>query len=220
VVLQRFCLTPYETPWRWQQSAADSVANGGLEAIALLEHEPVFTLGPRASRDHLLVPEDELARRGAKVLQTDRGGDITFHGPGQLVAYPILDLRRHNLSPIEYVRALEEVMLVTLDRFGIEAGRCSGRAGVWAGDKKIGFVGVRVRRGITTHGFALNVDVDLSWFDAIVPCGLPGVNVTSMKQCIGLSPSMNEVTDTVARSFESVFGVNLTSLEREALHAG
>jgi lipoate-protein ligase B len=218
--LHRLGVTPYETAWRWQQSAAERVANGGPEALALLEHEPVFTLGPRAPCEHLLASEENLRERGATVLQTDRGGDVTFHGPGQLVAYPILDLRRHGLSPIEYVRALESVMITTLNRFRIEARRCPGRPGVWVGDEKIGFVGVRVRRGITTHGFALNVDVDLSWFDAIVACGLTGVGVTSMKQRVGVSPAMDDVAESVARSFETVFGFELTSNEREALHAG
>jgi lipoate-protein ligase B len=213
-------VTPYERAWHWQQSAAERVSNGGAEALYLLEHEPVFTFGPRASREHLLWPENDLVQRGATVLQADRGGDVTFHGPGQLVAYPILDLRRHGLSPIEYVRALEAVMITTLHRFEIDATRYPGRPGVWVGDEKIGFVGVRVRRGITTHGFALNVDVDLSWFDAIVACGLAGVGVTSMKQCLGMAPIMDEVAEVVARRFEAMFGIELASNEREALHAG
>jgi lipoate-protein ligase B len=185
------------------------VRSGGPEDIALLQHPPVYTFGRRVRLEHLLVPRDDLRGRGAEVIETNRGGDITFHGPGQIVGYPILDLRRRGLGPAEYVRQLETILIATLDRFGIEAWRWAGRPGVWTTEGKIGAIGVRIDRGVSLHGFALNVDLDLSWFEAIVPCGLADADVTSMAHQVGESPSVDAVKEALTEEFARRFGVVL-----------
>jgi len=218
VHLHRWPITDYAPALRWQQATAGTVRGGGEEALALLQHAPVYTFGRRTHPDHLLIDAATLRARGAEVIETDRGGDITFHGLGQLVAYPILNLRRRGLGAVDYVRALEETMIRTLKRFGIEASRLVGLPGVWVDGAKIGAVGVRVQGGVTTHGFALNVDVDLSWFDAIVPCGIAGAGVTSMGQVLGTSPGVEAVTDAIEAEFTAVFGVSLVR-DKEPAHA-
>jgi lipoate-protein ligase B len=213
VSLHRWPITEYAVALHWQESTAESVRGGGAEALALLQHGPVYTLGRRVKREYLLADEAMLRARGAEVVETDRGGDITFHGPGQAVGYPILRLDQRGLSPIDYVRALEETLIRTLALFGIDAVRSPGRPGVWVGEAKIASIGVRIRRGVSTHGFALNVDTDLSWFDTIVPCGIVGARMTSMSVLLGAAPSVEAVGDTIAHEFESVFGLTLTRTE-------
>jgi len=218
VHLNRWPITDYAPALRWQQATADTVRAGGEEALALLQHPPVYTFGRRARPNNLLTDTATLRVRGAEVIETDRGGDVTFHGPGQLVAYPILDLRRRGLGAVDYVRALEATMLRALNRFGTEGSRLAGLPGVWVDGAKIGAVGVRVQGGVTTHGFALNVDVDLAWFDAIVPCGIAGAGVTSMQQVVGHTPGIEAVTDAIESEFASLFGVALVR-DREPAHA-
>ena len=170
VLLHRPGRLDYDVALRWQREMAAALHDDdGHEALAILQHPPVYTLGCRARREHLLVDAAELAARGAAVVQVSRGGDVTFHGPGQLVAYPILDLRRRQLGAADYVRSLEETVIATLARFGVRGERVVGRPGVWVGGAKLAAVGVRVQRGITSHGLALNVSTDLSWFDANRP---------------------------------------------------
>jgi lipoyl(octanoyl) transferase len=201
---------PYEEAWRWQRSAAEALYAGrGPELLALLEHPTVYTLGRRAKASSLLVSPLMLLERGADVIEVDRGGDVTFHGPGQLVAYPILNLRRRALGPSEYVRLLEEVVIRALDRFGVMGERVPGRPGVWAAGAKICAIGVRVQNGISSHGFALNVTTDLSWFDAIIPCGLPDITVTSMERLLIEMPAMAAVEEAVLQSFSEVFDCSL-----------
>lgn len=197
----------YADAWRTQQRIADEVRAGGPGTLILLEHPAVYTLGSRGDTGSMATPADVLRASGAEVVQSDRGGDITFHGPGQAVGYPIFDLRARGEGPSAYVRNLEQVMIDALAEFGISAVRSAGRPGVWCGDAKIGAIGVRIARGVTMHGFALNVDVDLSWFDRIVPCGLAGVRVTSMRAVAGASYLLSDVEDALARSFARVFGV-------------
>jgi lipoate-protein ligase B len=198
-------LLPYRTAWDWQAATADSVRNGGAEFLALLQHSPVYTFGRNVRPQHLLIDPEKLASMGAELVESDRGGDVTFHGPGQIVGYPILDLRLRNLGATDYVRALEETLLQTLARFEIAAERSPGRPGVWVDGAKIAAIGVRVRGGVATHGFALNVETDLSWFSAILPCGLSNVDVTSMQRVLGSSPGMTAVMDALVESFASVF---------------
>ena len=210
VQLHRPGRVEYGLALRWQQRCAAAVhARSGDEALALLEHPPVFTLGRRARREYLLVSAAELARRGATVVEVGRGGDVTFHGPGQLVAYPILDLRRRALGAADYVRALEATVIEALRPFGVHGQRVHGRPGVWVDDAKLAAVGVRIRRGVTTHGLALNVGTDLSWFDAIVPCGLPDATVTSLERLLGVAPAHAEVEDALAAAFERIFDSEL-----------
>jgi lipoyl(octanoyl) transferase len=210
----------YNDAWRWQQATAEAVRGGADEALAVLQHPPVFTFGRRVRPEHLLVDPATLARRGATVVESDRGGDVTFHGPGQIVAYSILDLRRRGLGVADYVGLLEEVMLRAAAGFGIEAQSWPGRPGVWAGGAKLGAIGVRVRGGVTTHGLALNVEPDLSWFDAIVPCGLSDVRVTSFEHLLGYSPGIAAVEAGLVTAFEPVFDCELSSEVGESAGAG
>ena len=210
VLLHRPGRLEYGLALRWQQERAAAVRErSGDEALALLQHPPVFTLGRRARREHMLVSAAELARRGAAVVEVGRGGDVTFHGPGQLVAYPILDLRRRELGAADYVRALEATVIEALRPFAVSGERVRGRPGVWVGEAKVAAIGVRVQRGVTSHGLALNVSTDLAWFAAIVPCGLPDATVTSLERLLGVAPPHVEVEDALAAAFERVFGSEL-----------
>ena len=171
----------YDAAIGLQKRLHEKVASGGLPgALLLLEHPHVFTLGRRGRTDDILVDEEQLAALGAAVRHTDRGGEVTYHGPGQLVGYPIVDLRGLAVTPLDYVRRLERVLIATLADFGIRGESDDRPTGVWVGKAKIAAIGVRISRGATTHGFALNVDPDLAYFDRIVPCGMPDVPVTSM----------------------------------------
>ena len=190
----------------------------GPEALALLEHHPVYTLGARGERRHLLAAEGALRARGAAVVETDRGGDITFHGPGQLVAYPILHLRNRGLGAADYVRTLEQAVIDTLAALTVEATRVRGRPGVWVpatggAPAKIAAVGVRVRRGVSTHGLALNVSTDLAWFDAIVPCGLADAGVTSLQHLLGEAPPMHHVEDLLAAALARLLDADLQPID-------
>ncbi|MEZ4501269.1 MAG: lipoyl(octanoyl) transferase LipB [Dehalococcoidia bacterium] len=205
VIVERLGRVPYLEAEAWQHAAAEAVRAGEHERVALLEHPPVITLGARADRAHVLASSAELQARGVAVVDADRGGDVTFHGPGQLVAYPILDLRTRGLHAADYVRALERVAVETLAAFGIEAGHRPGTPGVWVRDWKIAAVGVRIDRGISRHGLALNVDIDLEWFDLIVPCGLEGLFVTSMAAELDETPSMGAVIEAFVGAFGRVF---------------
>ena len=155
------------------------------DTLILLEHPRVYTLGRNAQKENMLVSEEFLASRGAQVFHTDRGGDVTYHGPGQLVGYPILDLTQHRRDISWYMRSLEDVFIRTAHDYGIEAGRIEGAAGVWVGNNKLTAMGVHLSRWVTSHGFALNVNTDLSFFEWIVPCGLHGKGVTSLAKLLG-----------------------------------
>lgn len=162
-----------------QERIAAAVESGAPDSLLLVEHPPVVTLGRGTMREHLLVSATELRRRGIAVAETDRGGDVTYHGPGQIVGYPIVDLRRRGVSVRGFLRLLEGVLIDALGACGVEARRRSGLTGVWTSSGKVAAIGISVRRGVTRHGFALNVDADLAPFELIVPCGLPEP-VTSM----------------------------------------
>jgi lipoyl(octanoyl) transferase len=204
VRLHRLGLMPYRDAWDWQRESAATVHDGAPEALALVQHPHVYTFGRRIRAENLLVTPGD-----AEVVESDRGGDVTYHGPGQLVAYPILDLHRRGLGATEYVRLLEEAMIRTAAAFDVEASRVAGRPGVWIRDAKLGAIGVRVSRGVTTHGLALNVDPDLTRFDAIVPCGLNGIEVTSLARELGTSPAHASVEDSLIAAFEAVFDCEL-----------
>jgi lipoyl(octanoyl) transferase len=177
------------------------------DTLILLEHSHVITLGTGSSPDHVLADDAERARRGIALFETGRGGDVTYHGPGQLVGYPILDLKPDRRDLHRYLRDLEAVLIATLARFGIAARREAGFTGVWTERGKIAAIGVRVSSGwITSHGFALNVNPDLAFFDTIVPCGISGRAVTSMTEELYAAPALEEVQEGVvaelARTFE------------------
>jgi lipoate-protein ligase B len=179
------------------------------DTLLMLEHEPVYTLGRRAVQDHLLAEPPTLAEIGAEVIETDRGGEVTYHGPGQLVMYPIISLREAQLGPITYVRILEQVVIDTLRQYGIRGHRVVGKTGVWVGGepgskpgpgenptgRKIAAIGVRVSAGVAMHGMALNVSTDLSYFNHIVPCGMPSLPVTSIAVESATKPEVRSVAE-------------------------
>jgi len=200
----------YADAWREQEMFHARVVAGGDEALLFVEHPPVITFGRRAaeSASHVVATRDVLLQRGVAIVESDRGGDVTFHGPGQLVGYPIVRLANHRLSVGAYVKALEHAVIRTLAEFDVAAYLEPGAIGVWVNDpnnpessaKKICALGVRVKAGVSMHGIALNVTTDLSYFDLIVPCGLSGRGVTSLFEVLGNAcPSMDLIKNTVAR---------------------
>jgi lipoyl(octanoyl) transferase len=189
------------------------------DALLLMEHPPVLTLGRNSGRGNVLASDEELARRGVELYETNRGGDVTYHGPGQLVGYPIFDLRGDlpgkkgpHLGPVDFVRLMEEVLIRACGEFGVMAQRVAKRTGVWTVgggsvlEKKIAAIGVHVSQGVTSHGFALNVTTDLRDFQWIVPCGISDREVTSLELEADRVPSMEEAGNAVAKSFGRVFG--------------
>ena len=199
----------YRRAWDWQVALADAVREGHQPStLLLLEHPPVYTLGRLSRPEHLLAAPEELAAAGAEVVETDRGGQITFHGPGQLVAYPVVDLRGWG-GPLKYVRTLERVIINALSDFGIPAGLKPGLTGVWVGDAKIAAIGVKISRGVAYHGFSINVNTDLSCYDQIVPCGIEDGQVTSMERILGHPVEMAEVAERVAGRFGEGMGLTV-----------
>jgi lipoate-protein ligase B len=199
--LGRAGLIEYGEALVWQESLRDRVLTGGPEALLLLQHPPVYTLGRGADPAFL----GAAAGGSIPVVRTTRGGQVTYHGPGQLVGYPLLDLRRHRPDVRWYVTALEEVLIQTLDCFRLAGTRRQGTPGVWVGERKIGSVGIAVRRWCTWHGFALNVGGDLAPFRAITPCGLTGVEMTSLERDGGPA-EIARVADVVRACFLATFG--------------
>src|SRR5690348_16360747 len=177
------------------------------DTLLLLEHPPVITLGvkTRGSREHVVASPEALATAGVEVHDTARGGDVTYHGPGQLVGYPIVDLNPDRRDVHKYVRDLEEVMIRVCADYGLTAGRVMGFSGAWIGEEKIGAIGVRISRWITSHGFAFNVTTDVDFFNLIVPCGIADKGVTSLQSKLGRTVDMTEVEDRFATHFTGVF---------------
>lgn len=205
-------LRSYADAYREQVEAVERVlrarADGQdlLGVVFLVEHPPVITLTPRA-RPNLLAPPERLRDLGVDLAETDRGGDITYHGPGQLVVYPILDLNRLRLGLHAYMRTLEEVVIRTIARFGVVGERDPSATGVWVGGSKVCAMGVRVRKWVSMHGLALNVDPNMAHFDLIVPCGLAGRGVTSLRRLLGARcPLMDDVKAALLEEVESAVG--------------
>ncbi len=220
VALHRADDVDYHAGQSWQLETADrlraaretSEAAGPFEALALIQHRPVFTLGAAADGGNVIAPLSDITARGAEVVPVDRGGDVTFHGPGQLVAYPILDLHARDMRPVEHVRLLEQTVIDTLAAFDLAAERVRGRPGVWVNGAKVAAVGVRVQRGISRHGLALNVDPDLTWFDAIIPCGIADAEVTSMMRLLSVAPPFEDVVSAYRAAFEQRFASQLVEV--------
>jgi lipoyl(octanoyl) transferase len=181
------------------------------DTLLLLEHPHVYTFGRNAKKEHLLVSGQFLTKIGAEVFETDRGGDITYHGPGQLVGYPILDLARHRRDIAWYMRSLEEVFIGVAAGFSIRAGRLNGVTGVWVGDEKLVAMGVHISRWVTSHGFAFNVNTDLRYFEHIVPCGQHGKGVTSLEKLLGQNVEIEAVAKRVIENFGRVFGLEMVN---------
>ena len=231
----------YATGLRLQQKLVQLRKDGRIgDVLLLLEHTPVITLGRNAKAANVIATPEQLAGRGVEIFECDRGGDVTFHGPGQLVGYPIFDLRgfasadgkRKTLGAVEYVRRLEEVLIRTCVDFRIPAERVAGLTGVWTsngrleaptgsetrfhtshGEAKIAAIGVHISRGVTSHGFALNVNIDLDYFDLIVPCGITSKPVTSMAEVLGEKVSLQEIAHSVSRNFGVLFQSQMLWLE-------
>jgi lipoate-protein ligase B len=175
------------------------------DVLLLLEHSPVVTLGRSSKEKNLISSKDFLASKGVELHEVERGGDVTFHGPGQLVGYPIIDLKRHKQDLHWYLRQLEQAIIATLEKFGVAAERSTGYTGVWTNGKKIASIGVHARDWVTWHGIALNVNTDLSYFDLIVPCGIAGVVMTSIERETGAPATVENVAEVFAGELASLF---------------
>lgn len=207
----------YADAWALQRAlVAARQADRIEDVILLVEHPPVITVGRGGRSAHILVPRDLLAARGFDVYDVERGGDVTYHGPGQLVGYPIVNLRALDEDVVRYVRLLEAALIHALEGFGIAAQRVRGYPGVWVGDAKIAAVGVAIKRKVTMHGFALNVAPDLDHFAVINPCGL-GKPVTSMARVLGRPVPLTEAQPSVAQSLGEVFEMTLVPVAIDAL---
>jgi len=216
----------YATALKLQRSLVELRKAGSIaDTLLLLEHPPVITLGRNAKRNNVLVSEEQAARAGVEIFECDRGGDVTYHGPGQLVGYPIFDLRGYTprIGAVDFVRKLEEVLIRTCADFGIATHRVRGMTGVWTlrHEAKIAAIGVHISRGVTSHGFALNISTDLDHFRLIVPCGIADKPVTSMDRAlasaypgIAVTPlTLSEVSESATRNFGRVFSTETTSVE-------
>ncbi len=196
-------------------AAKDKRRNSTTNYLLFVEHPPVYTLGKTGHEENILLAEHELEERGIDFIKTNRGGDITFHGPQQIVGYPILDLEKFGTDIGKYLRNLEEIIIRTLADFGIQGGRSNGETGVWleAGtvgkERKIAAFGVRCSRWITMHGFAFNVNTDLTYFDGIIPCGIKNKQVTSLARELGRDINLSEVKAKIKTHFEEVFEAEL-----------
>ena len=204
-------LMDYKEALDLQRSLVDAKTSEIMvqDLVLFLEHPPVFTLGRRGGRDHLLVDDATLGMRGIEVFHTERGGDITYHGPEQLVVYPVVDLKNRQFKVVEFVEALEEVMILVAADWGIVAERNPKNRGVWIDNKKIGSIGIAIRHGVSFHGIALNVNTSMDPFSWINPCGLTGVEMTSMKEVLGREIAMEEVKSTTKLHIREIFGVEL-----------
>lgn len=215
-------LAPYDEAWAWQREIwAERVAGKRPDTFLLVQHPHTFTMGLRAKAEHLVWDSSERIQKGVNVVQIDRGGDVTYHGPGQLVVYPIVDLQVRRMDLHQYLRALEDLGIGVLKEYGVEGGRIKGYTGVWAplngsssegvsGEMnmaKIGAIGIKVSKWVTMHGMAFNVSPDLSYFSGIVPCGLCGKPVTSLRNLLGRQVPIEEVTSKMASHIGRVFGV-------------
>ena len=196
---------PYREALALQESLVERRRREEEDILLLLEHDPVVTLGRGAREENLLFSPEQLSRRGVDCLRVGRGGDVTFHGPGQAVGYPIVDLDPLGRDLHRFLRMLEAMLIDTLETFGVVGERVSGKTGVWVGGGKIASIGIGVRRWVSWHGFSLNVAADLWGFSAIVPCGLSGVSMTSLEGLLGRPVSLEEVEARLIRSFAEVF---------------
>ena len=200
----------YLHTWQLQKDLLAARHEGLVpDTLLLLEHPHTYTNGLRGQDDNMLLGSEALARLDARYYRVDRGGDVTYHGPGQLVGYPILDLRQWRQDVHAYMRSLEQVIIDTLAEYGIASGRVAGCTGVWVGNEKIAALGVRISHWITCHGFALNINTDLSYFGHIIPCGLVGKGVTSMAKLLGHPPEPEEVIGRLLEHFGEEFALEV-----------
>jgi lipoate-protein ligase B len=212
--------TDYQAALNLQLNVVNAKTGGRLEADVVLcvEHPRVFTLGRRGGRENLCVTDDFLAQKGVSVMPTDRGGNITYHGPGQLVVYPIIDLKRRRLKVVDFVSGLEQAMILTAGDWGIDAATDPANRGVWLAGDKLGSIGITVRRGVSFHGLALNVNTDMEPFSWINPCGLNQVRMTSFERHLNGPVDMSRARQLMARHLADVFEIPLTIRSLEQLY--
>ena len=216
-VVHSLGLVPYQAAWDLQRKLVERRKAGEIaDTVLFLEHPPVITLGRNARPEHLLTPADELHRLGIELVESDRGGDVTFHGPGQLVGYLILDLHLIRKDVVWYVRTLEEALIRTAREYGLPAERRSGLTGVWVKQAKVAAIGVHLSRWVTSHGFALNLETDLRCFRHIVPCGIAGASVTSFRECLGRSIDRSGVEQSLTRHLGELFGLTMNEAQPES----
>jgi lipoyl(octanoyl) transferase len=210
LTVDRLGTVPYVPTWELQDELADQRRGRRIgDRLLLVEHFPVYTIGRGGDEANLLATPERLREIGAELVRIDRGGDITYHGPGQLVAYPIVELK-DGLDLRRYVRTLEAAVVDTVAAFGVAGERLDGLPGIWVeGQRKLAAIGVRVKRAVTTHGLALNVNTDLRWFDEMIPCGIPDKETTSLARELGHQVPMDEVEDELARQLAHHFGLRL-----------
>ena len=203
----------YQQAWALQLRLAQEIRDGQRpNTLLLLEHPPVFTKGRLSKTDHVLLTPQALEEKGIPIYETDRGGQVTFHGPGQLVAYPVVNLREWG-GPLKYVRTLERIIIDTLADFNLTAGLVDGLTGVWVGEAKIAAIGVKIGRGVAYHGLAINVNTDLSYYDYIVPCGIEDRPVTSVAELLGGSVEMEQVRYSLTYHFGQGMGFKMTEAD-------
>ncbi len=210
LTVERLGTVAYRPTWELQDELADARRGRHTgDRLLLVEHFPVYTIGRGGDQANMLAGPERLRELGAELVRIDRGGDVTFHGPGQIVAYPIVELHQA-LDLRRYVQTLEAAVIATTAAFGVRGERLQGHPGIWVdGERKLAAIGVRVRRGVTTHGLALNVNNDLRWFDEMIPCGIPDKGVTSLARETGTAVAMDTVEDELARQLAAHFGVRL-----------
>lgn len=210
----------YQRAWDFQLQLAQEIREGRrANTLLLLEHPPVYTKGRLSRPEHLLATPQQIQEVGASIQETDRGGQVTYHGPGQLVAYPVVDLREFG-GPLKYVRTLERIIIDTLADFEIQAGALEGITGVWAGDAKIAAIGVKISRGVAYHGIAVNVSTDLTYYEYIVPCGIDDRPVTSMAKLLGAPVDLAEVQYSLAFHFGRGMGFRMVETDLAGQLAG
>jgi lipoate-protein ligase B len=213
-------LIEYEEAYAIQRNFVSKRRLGLIEdSLIIAEHHPVFTIGRSGSRENLLMSTAELLGKGVSVLRVDRGGDITFHGPGQIVAYPIVDLKNRDRDLHLYMRDLEEAAINFLRRYSIKAGKIAGRTGVWVDDAKIAFVGVAASDWVTYHGVSVNIDVDMRYFSMMHPCGIRGLAVTDLKEVLGRRVDIPPARKYLAEECMRIFGINSEACGRETASA-
>jgi lipoyl(octanoyl) transferase len=227
VILQDLGRQPYKDVWDYQESLlqhkikARQTNKTEPDYLLFVEHNPVYTLGKNGKEKNLLINQKSLEEKGIEFFQINRGGDITFHGPQQLVGYPILDLEHYKTDLGWYLRSIEEVIILTINEYGLKGERSAGETGVWLDanikgrERKICAMGIRCSRWVTMHGFALNVNVDLNYFNFITPCGIQNKQVTSIKKELGNAVDMNEVKQKIAKNFENVFEAKISILNKQ-----
>lgn len=205
--IEQLGTTPYHRAYDYQMKLLKRLHEDDKkdDVCLILEHPAVFTLGRNASPENIHVPKAFLHKKGIHVIQIERGGEVTYHGPGQIVCYPIINLRRNKLRIVDYVRTLEQIMLEVVLHFGIKAKRDCRNPGIWVGDSKLGSIGIAVRHGISYHGLALNVNPDLKPFDWVSPCGLDGVTMTSMEQELQQALTLKKVESVMIEQINRLF---------------